>query len=542
MLIVLGALALLGTIPMVVVSTVVGQQPLTASNLNWNAAYEAAQAGLNDYLQLVDAEASYTQWTSSSTELCQATGNPSRPYAPAPGGPGNDAFCGWASASGSTAPLSTNPMEWFEYRVAVTGGHVVLTVSGKAASGTQDAQTQVVVRTFQYQVAPASATLDDIYWTNSENQANCQSNCTIFFSSSDIINGPMFSNDTFHIDGNPTFNGPVVSAVDSANAGTQPPPPLWDCATSEAGPFSQPSPPTASTCGSPVIANPRFVDGISAGTKQDITTNGTSPDVAPAKALGCYLSVSNTAGNTVTMDLSSTTPTTLSWSGSGVSVRNDPSNPNGNACMGTSSGGVNTVTLSSLKAPIFYVNGNVDLNPMNAGTPVPGTMSGFLTLVATGNITVGSSITYPCAHISWVKGASCSGTNPTSEGTDTRDALGLIAGQNIELNASNLPVEIDAAMMAIGGSFVNNQWTQSCPSTCNTLTVFGSIAQDNRGPVGTIGSNGTANAGYGKDYVYDQALQTLWPPFFIAPAGMAWVPRTYTELPAGPAKEAVPGT
>ena len=85
LLFVLIAVALLMSIPLAIATTTVDQLPQTSRNLNCDAAYEAAQAGLNDYLQHLDPNEGYCVYNKS---------NP---------GTGNPAFCAWVQAS--TSPL-----------------------------------------------------------------------------------------------------------------------------------------------------------------------------------------------------------------------------------------------------------------------------------------------------------------------------------------------------------------------------------------------------------------------------------------------------
>lgn len=526
MMIVLAALALMGTVPLVVLASTVGQLPLTTSNLNWNAAYEAAQAGLNDYLQQVDAEASYTEWTSGSKELCNGT----TPVA-APTGPGNEAFCTWASSTTSTAPLTTNPDEWYEYSASETDGELLLTVSGKGGTG-----PTAVVRTFQYQVAPVDATLDDIYWTNDEVPSGCgNGSCAIVFGSSDQLYGPVFSNDDFNIDGDATFHATVTSA-DGSHVGA----PYWRCTSGSS--FE-----SASTCKQNGV-DPNF-DGPGGtpllGASEDILTDSTTPDLNPAKTLGCYISGPSGEQTAIDVTLSGSS---FTWTTAGAntdpdmsspptaSVQNSSSDPNSATACG--SGGA-SVSFASLGAALFYVNGDILF-------PNGGSVTGFLTMVANNNIWIDGSIEYPCADITWQSGASC--TAPASEGADTDDALGLIAAEDIDVavpgdkSQSGTGIVIDAAMIAIAGSFENVYYTSSCSSTCPTLAVFGSIAQNSRGAVGEGTSNGTITNGFSKDYVYDTSLQTLWPPFFIPPAGATWVAKSYAELKPGAANEVLKGT
>jgi hypothetical protein len=156
MLIVIAMIALISSVPIVVLSTAVSQLSLTNENLYWNAAYEAAEAGLNDYTQQLDASSGFAQWVNTNSSFSCTYSPPALPTDSA----GDPAFCGWVPV-GST---SSNPPEWYEYSLpSLAQGALTLTVSGKAGTG-----AHAVVRTFTYNVVPTSSFLDNIYWSNYE--------------------------------------------------------------------------------------------------------------------------------------------------------------------------------------------------------------------------------------------------------------------------------------------------------------------------------------------------------------------------------------
>ena len=156
MLIVVAMIALISSVPIVVLSTAVSQLSLSNENLYWNAAYEAAEAGLNDYTQQLDASSGFAQWVNTNSSFSCTYSPPALPTDSA----GDPAFCGWVPV-GST---SSNPPEWYEYSLpSLALGALTLTVSGKAGTG-----VHAVVRTFTYNVVPTSSFLDNIYWSNYE--------------------------------------------------------------------------------------------------------------------------------------------------------------------------------------------------------------------------------------------------------------------------------------------------------------------------------------------------------------------------------------
>ena len=55
------------------------------------------------------------------------------------------------------------------------------------------------------------------------------------------------------------------------------------------------------------------------------------------------------------------------------------------------------------------------------------------------------------------------------------------------------------------------------PRRWENSTCYGGIAQNYRGPVGIVGTDG-----YLKDYKYDDRLATDEPPYFLAPLKAGW--------------------
>ena len=100
-------------------------------------------------------------------------------------------------------------------------------------------------------------------------------------------------------------------------------------------------------------------------------------------------------------------------------------------------------------------------------------------------------------------------------------------GSGGEIGLPNLT--IDASIMAIQHSFIVDHY--DCGTPQGTLTLHGSIAQKFRGPVGTFGGAGY-QTGYNKDYNYDYRLRYLSPPYFLDPVQAAWrVQRETADFP-----------
>jgi hypothetical protein len=91
---------------------------------------------------------------------------------------------------------------------------------------------------------------------------------------------------------------------------------------------------------------------------------------------------------------------------------------------------------------------------------------------------------------------------------------------------------VDAAILALNGSFIADNWTCPPAASVNTLTVRGVIAQKYRGPVGTS-SAGVPQSGFVKSYTYDDRFHTGSPPKFLDPVQSAWtVARITEQVPA----------
>jgi hypothetical protein len=468
LLFVLIAVALLMSIPLAIATTIVNQLPQTTRNLNWDAAYEVAQAGLNDYLQRLDLNGSYSVYNA---------GNPN----------GNSAFSAWVQAS-------TTPAEYYSYTPTIvpSSGLISLKVSGESGTGASR-----VVRTFEYTIRP-NTSLDDVYWSNYETVdpalgsgfANCNyfygqsttypaTSCINQFNSSDIIDGPVFTNDTIRTCGSPVFKSTVESGNVYSNAAAA----IYPGCTGN---------------------TPQYLGGQPTSVANS-PPQTTIPSADPGFALadGCQFTGSVTLGLSA---YPTTTPTTtkIAWSGGTLATGSQ------SWCGSGSSG---TITLSSMTAGLIYAAGSIS---------VSGSMTGALDLIAATNITITGNLTYPPANIV---------TAANSTESDSVDVLGLVALDFVILSPPGTTgMTVDAAILALTGSMYLPNWLNT--SADGTLTVFGSIAQDFRGPIGAA-SNGTLTNGFGKNYHYDTSLQVLWPPLFVAPTSATWLTTTFSECKAG---------
>lgn len=141
---------------------------------------------------------------------------------------------------------------------------------------------------------------------------------------------------------------------------------------------------------------------------------------------------------------------------------------------------------------VVYVEGG--------GLNIAGTLNGQLTVGANQDITITNNITYN----------SDPRTNPNST-----DVLGIASQRNVIVSSSApYNLNINASIMALGNSFTVQNY-QIGPAK-GTLSIYGGVIQQNRGPVGTFNSRtGQRLSGYQKDYRYDGRLKgSLSPPYF----------------------------
>jgi hypothetical protein len=153
---------------------------------------------------------------------------------------------------------------------------------------------------------------------------------------------------------------------------------------------------------------------------------------------------------------------------------------------------------SGLINGVIYCDGNI--------TSLQGKVKGGYNIVADlqkgYNITITNNITY----------SDDPRTNPNSQ-----DRLGLMARNIIISTSAPNDLEIDALILAgckdySDGSFYYAGWQSYLKGT---LTVYGGIIQNKRGPVGTFSSStGQKITGYSKNYHYDSRLLDNPPPYF----------------------------
>jgi Tfp pilus assembly protein PilX len=313
-----------------------------------------------------------------------------------------------------------------------------------------------------------------------------------------ITTGPVQTNGTLNIFGNPIFNGAVAET--NGDGGTTP---NYYYGIGNSGLQSDPNIifPNSITNQAPAINLPvqstlQLMNSV-ASDGQGLVLTGGPPNTdsgAPSAACpstGCIPS-------TVLFNPDGTITVTGKVVNSGcqvTTVYNNtvlPAPPNGVVYIQSA----NTIPQCNLPS---QNDGNVK---------VQGTVSGQLTVAADQNILITGSVAYndPPPRLG------VTGGDPKSN-----DLVGLVASQNITVVAASAPaqLELSAVLMAIQGSFQVDQWT-AYKGDANTAVMdqFGSLVNYVDGATGAMDLNGNLEGGWNQIQSYDPRLLTMAPPGF----------------------------
>ncbi len=518
--------------------------PLARQSQDFQAALQAAESGVQDYINRLDNNTAYylSQYDSANPALENDTS-------------GTPTWTTWAAVAG------TNVSEWYRYAVnsknTAKTGIVYLTVSGAAGQNPATSKSYTV-RTIKegitlsgftsflyftdfeidsFPIATAQTGISQTTWSqdcyfhawayNSESKGYGPdpSNCSyaIDFVPADTLNGPIFSNDEFHICGAASFPQGATSAYDQGTA------------ASVAGSYSYGNPGSyvtpAGCSGTPTFGGTgtqpaggayEVFPPTNQTMENDLATTNDGGGCAYAGPVGIVFN--NTGTMTVTLPFGNAYKSSVlssSWSTSGCGT-----NPTATA------NGVATVNLPP--------NGLIyDENPSGCASTTC-YANAYVSGAVNGQVTVGSQTDI-----------TLTGNLTDADSMAGNDMIGLSAGDDIVLPDSKTyqlgsqsrtlsavcNLTIDAAMVALTDSLFLPGWSSdssgcASPTTAlGTLNINGSIAQEYRGPVGAH-SGGTLVDGYGKDYTYDSRLKFQQPPYFTSPTLPNWVDSSFAECNA----------
>lgn len=346
-------------------------------------------------------------------------------------------------------------------------------------------------------------------------------NRDIQFTSGDVINGPLHSNDLLKLGGNPLFANADTSVWTGSYPATGPL--YWGTGTPSTGTASQPGyAPQASKQPTTVPAgNTELLRYVLPKTDSD-------PNVDRKGCLYRGATKITFTGTTMTVYSPNTTDTATPSRCLDVANRSQPQ--------------------SKPIPPVIYV----------AATTGTCTSAGY---PASGEDTTGLTTNYDCkrgnAYVSGTVDAAVTvasaddvvvvGDTKYADGGSGTDVLGLAANgyvwvyHPVNSAKANLPgytpvYTIQAGILSLKHSFLVQNYDRGAAlsdgSTAKKLNVYGAIAQAFRGPVGT-GNGTTASTGYLKNYVYDTRFGALQPPYFIKPVASPWQVQSVTDAPAG---------
>jgi len=490
-------------------------------------AMAAAQAGLEEYLGRLNADTNY--WTNTT--------DPANP-ALTTTGPGRTIQGAGGESVTYRYQLLSTPAQ------TAQTGIVSLRVTGTSAPGPgRDAVSRTLTAILQpksflnfvylsdvevgdpvlYNSAPGCAA--HYYDSPSRNGLGCRE---IQWIAADMVNGPLHSNDALQISGPVRFLSPTTESSWPAIQNASPPTTTWwGRATYPLGAYSpQYAPPLALPTGNTELLKQvePDMDGdgqsgpgcyytgatriIFQGTTMRILSPSTTTPGTPSRCLD----VANRSQEQikavppviyVAPTASTCTQGSLGYPRTGEYVTTGASSAPYWTTTTSSSGRVSTTTNYDCHRGSVYVQGTAD-------TQV--TVSAEDDVVVTGDLTL------------------------ADQGTSA-DLIGLIAGNyvwlyhQIDALGNNLDAAADvntiqAAILSLRHSFVLQNYGAGSP--LGTLTVVGSIAQKFRGPVGRV-SNGLPVSGYTKNYMYDQRLSYLQPPYFLKPTGSVWQVKTISD-------------
>ncbi len=495
----IGLLALVLAISSAILLTTANEVDATNHNIEGKRAYAAAQAALNIFLYQMNQNPNYWDTCSDdyqTTPVAIPGAGTSESYSYQPILANNSSSCSNADPITSLIDSATGTM-----RMEFTGyaGH-----SGRAAD-------PLVTRTIVASLRKLSP-FDYLWYTVYEavdpgigsSYSGCgvflrtgtrPSACNINWITGDTINGPMYTEDQYLVEGSPTFGRNSSDTIASAAPGT--------------------------TSGTICAENTGYtiVENNCGGATINGTAEPGAPTISPPSSNTQLLTDAQNHGKVYSGI------TTIVLNGTTATVTNCPS----------SCGSPTTVDLT--KYPIIYVSNGSGCTPYSyspfsvtyyssgcyGDVYVSGSYTTPVTIAAANNIIVDGNIT-----------TTESSGSPT--GTST---LGLIANEYIRVmhgvmtqndqivNVSSQTfsnLKIDAALMAVQHSFIVDNYNQG--AQLGNLTVNGAIAQYYRGPVGTSGGFGSST-GYIKSYSYDDRLKALLPPYLFDIATSDW--STYRE-------------
>ncbi|WP_234031198.1 hypothetical protein [Mycetocola zhujimingii] len=557
MVIVLGAVMMM--VATTAVTIAVSGARSSKSSEDWNAALAAAYAGVDEYQNRLANDSTYSKYGNPASAFSSASGS----TVTLPTSPENPAFGSGVAGTWGTVPGSDDRAS-FRYEVDnskyTANGVLTIRSTGRVGTATRTVVADLKQKGF----------IDFLYFTDyevrdpSQGGKSCTptyswkagNSCdTIQFSSTDVMDGPMHSNDTLRLCGR--FKGEITTANNKT-------PKNYENACSNPV-FDAGAPKTSQTIGMPPT-NAEMKRETRSDLKQDVPRPGclyTGPtQISLNGATGKmtvkspYTQFTNTAGDdsavgsnpdqcgrpgTEPGGLGSATGATIDvvdqnllYVQSVPSVDTDKnytqpgtypanfvcSNGDSNTTKGgwvfSSDSTVSQYPMKNEVAPAAVKPAHYGCR--NGDVYVAGQLKGAMTIAAQNYAYVVGDLTYTdagtdilglVANAIWVWNPIECTQYEVRNGryTTTCERSKFALGQDRTINA---------ALLAVTNSFSVQNYDKGS-SKRGTLTVNGAIAQVFRGPVATTGSSG-----YDKSYHYDRRLRTTAPPKFLSPTSTTY--------------------
>ena len=509
MLIVLGVLLVTSILLIAAFTTAIGDSHLSREDTNQKQAYYAALAGIQEYLDKMQRNPDY--W-----ETCEA------PSGSVPGEASNQNYkielLVASTSEGATECSVANPFKtMIESKGTLTNTFRIKSTGSVLTTGYAGSATRSLIATFQ-----VSGFLNYLYYTNYEQgdpglfgKKECEkkyytewsielklSCTTITFTTGDVVNGPMHTNDSAKITGAASFG----------RAGQKP----ADQVEINGGAYSAVGTKPGETC-SGLTAIFNTASGC-------FSTKGATlipPETDTSLAL--YVEPQNEFTGTTRLELlgaENKMNVTYYEEEKGELVKKEKS-------MEWPKNGLIYVRGSATHACAYeYKYSNSDNkteeeNEKGCGNVyVKGSYARSLTVAGENDLVINGNLVPVGLPL---------GSEPTGAAV-----MGLIASHYVRIyhpingadvapcaaknEAGSLSEPwIYAALLATSHSFVVDNY--NCGAELGKLHVYGAIAQNYRGPVGETGSS---PHGYIKDYKYDGRLAVDEPPYFLSPFKSGW--------------------
>ncbi len=462
-------------------------------------AYYAALAGIQDYEYQLEANPDYWESCEEPSATVSESTKASYKVAPMP----VEAKC--SKSSPFTSMIQKTGAAAGTFRIQSTG--------------TAGASTSSIVATFQ-----VKGFLNFVYFTQFEDEDpglyNAPKECegtyyserknakceTIVFVTGDKINGPMHTDDAPAMCGAPTFGRPEHTPYDVVEFGEEPY--SYNCSEGLKPVYYTAPPKSSYTLDKTPMVPPTSDESLGKYVKEESSSD---------EFEGLTHIVMNGTANTLEVTKSNGEKESLAWPVNGLIY-------------------VRTSSTCATFKPTESDTSTEEAETGCGNVYVSGTYSKSLTIGAQNDVIVNGEI-YPTSV------AGKLGSEPT--GTE---ALGLIANNYVRIyhpleknceeiynyhtkryeetcsgtkNGKALLKNpwIYAAILSTKHSFVVDNYNEG--EALGDLNIYGAIAQDYRGIVGTTGTNGVTT-GYIKDYEYDERLAVDEPPYFLSPLNSGW--------------------